>query len=77
MNKQRRAAISKIAGQVSDLLSEVESIRDDEQEAFEGMPENLQDSDRGQASAAAVEGLEAAMSSLEDAISSLEESSAD
>jgi hypothetical protein len=55
VNKQRRAAINKLSGQLSDILSEMESLRDEEQEAFDNMPEGLQESERGQASATATE----------------------
>ena len=73
MNKDRRKAISalvediaKIAGQVDDFRSGVESVRDDEQEAFDNLPESLQEGDRGQVSQEAIDALEEALFTLED-----------
>lgn len=72
MNKERRKAIEKASKTIDellstfeDLISEIDAIRDDEQGAFDGMPESLQSGDRGQA-------MESAICQLEDAISEVE-----
>jgi hypothetical protein len=41
MNKQRRQQIVKIAETISELSSELETLRDEEQEYLENMPESL------------------------------------
>lgn len=46
MNKSRRARIAALADRVAELLSEVETIRDEEQEAFDNLPESLQNAER-------------------------------
>ena len=73
MNAQRR----KMLGKVSDLISEartlLEDIRDEEQEAFDNMPESLQASERGEAMEDAISTMDDIISSLEDAESELEE----
>jgi len=46
---------------------------DDEQDAYDNMPENLQGSDRGMESEEAQESLESAIEALEEAISYLED----
>ena len=70
MNKARRKMIQKAIGDIQDVLQDVLY---DEQEAFDNMPENLQESERGQISQEAQDNLESAIEALEDAISYLEE----
>ncbi len=68
MNKDRRKAIAALvaeaqvlAGKLEDLASEIEAIKDEEQEYFDKMPESLQGGDKGQAAEAAVASLEEAL----------------
>lgn len=44
--------------------SDIESIQDDEQEAFDNMPESFQQGERGEASQAAIEALQSARDML-------------
>lgn len=73
MNNDRRKAIDKVLTQLYDLapliefaLGELEGIRDEEQDAYDNMPEGLQQSERGQASEQAISELEDAISTLQD-----------
>lgn len=66
MNNIRRKQIQRIWDAVSAVQSDLEDIQNDEQEAYDNLPESLQYSERGEA-------MENAISELEDAISSLEE----
>lgn len=70
MNKERR---KRIIDAIAKIESLVQSILDDEQEAYDNMPESLQYSNNGIASEEAQENLEAAVDALEEAISYLEE----
>lgn len=47
MNKKRRKQLEKIAAQLDVLEEQINSLRDEEQEAFDSLPENLQYSERG------------------------------
>jgi uncharacterized coiled-coil DUF342 family protein len=54
MNKKRREAINALIGRIeelgatlADLQSEIETIRDEEQEFFDNMPESFQNGDKG------------------------------
>lgn len=74
MNKARRKQIEKIIARLEDLKSSLESIREDfegiqsdEQEAFDNIPENLQDSERYETAAAAVDALDSAEGGFEEA----------
>lgn len=77
MNAQRRKALADIMDRISNLADErddikgaLETLRDEEQESFDNMPEGLQQGDKGQA-------MEEAINALDDAISSLEDFNAD
>lgn len=73
MNKQRRKQIESIKGRISALLSEaeniktdVEAIRDDEQEYRDNMPESLADGEKGEKADAAIAALEQVIEDLEN-----------
>lgn len=80
MNKQRRDEIAKIIAQIDNFKGELETQRDeldtiksDEEDAFNNMPESLQESERGQASQAAAEKLQEAYEAIDNACTSLQE----
>lgn len=67
MNKERRKAIEQISERLVALKDEINSIaegiecqRDEEQEAYDNLPESLQNGDRGSAMQEAIEALDAA-----------------
>ena len=70
MNKARRIQIQQAIKRIEEL---VQNILDDEQAAYDNMPEGLQMSMRGMDSEEAQENLELAIESLEEAISYLED----
>ena len=70
MNKERRKRITDAIKRIESL---VQDILDDEIDAYDNIPENLQESDRAIESEEAQENLEAAIDALEEAISCLEE----
>ncbi len=49
MNEQRRKALAEVAIKLKGLLSDVEAIRDAEEEAFHNLPEKLQNGAEGKA----------------------------
>lgn len=74
MNKQTRKLLEELNDRIAeitqiaeDVKSEVESIREEEQDKFDNMPEGLQASEQG-------EKFEEIMGYLDDAINALEES---
>lgn len=73
MNKERRKKIVEAIAAMNKIEALIQSILDDEQEAYENMPESLQMSDNGLASEEAQDNLDAAIDALEEAISYLEE----
>lgn len=59
-------AFSAATSDIQEIRDELEAVRDEEQEAFDNMPEGLQQGERGQASEAAIEAIESALSELEN-----------
>jgi len=76
MNKHRREKLNKLHSQLEDIKVEVENLKDDEQEAFDNMPESLQQGDIGQICESAVSSLEEAVSSIENAMFEIDSATA-
>lgn len=76
MNKARREAIEKVVGELRDIQSAVEELRDEEQEYLDNIPENLQGSERYDLAEQALENLNSAYDSIEEAASYLEDAEA-
>lgn len=86
MNNARRKTIrrilirlTEISEEMESILSDIELVKDEEEESFDNIPENLQESDRYQAAETAVDNLneaydlwQEAFESIEDVSSSLE-----
>ena len=73
MNAKRRAAIQRIIDKIEELRSDIEALRDEEQEAFDNLPESLQYSEKGERMEEAVSQLEYSDYSLQEAIDYLTE----
>ena len=73
MNKNRRNAISDIYGKLIDIQSDLECIRDEEQEAFDNLPESIQYSERGERMEEYISSLEEALDYVDYAVESLDE----
>jgi hypothetical protein len=69
MNKERRKRIEQALTALNTARVKFEVVRDDEQEAFDNMPESPQGSDKGTT-------MEEGIQSLEDSISPIEEAKA-
>lgn len=74
MNAKRRNAINSIINDLIDKFEEIKSeaidqlseIRDEEQEAYDNLPESLQESERGENMQNCIDALEEFMSDLEN-----------
>lgn len=73
MNKNRRNAISDIYDKLTDIQSDLECIRDEEQEAFDNLPESIQYSERGERMEEYISSLEEALDYVGYAVDSLDE----
>ena len=65
MNKTRRKEIARAIELMEQAREILEAVRDEEQEAFDNMPESLQGSERGEA-------MEGYISTLEEVVGSLD-----
>lgn len=73
MNKNRRKAIGDIYDKLIDIQSDLEYIRDEEQEAFDNLPESIQYSERGERMEEYISSLEEALDNVGYAVESLDE----
>lgn len=73
MNKNRRNAISDIYDKLIDIQSNLECIRDEEQEAFDNLPESIQCSERGERMEEYISSLDEALDYVGYAVDSLDE----
>ena len=75
MNDDRRKQLSKANIMLADARMIMEQVRDGEQEAFDNLPESLQQGKKGTAMEEAISTLEDAISGIEDAERSCDDAS--
>lgn len=73
MNKVRRTQIQRVSDSISNIITEIETIRDEEDEARESMPENLVGSERYETSEVASDTLQDTIDLLEESVERLSE----
>ena len=67
MNKTRRASIKIAASYLDKAIDLIRTAKEDEQDALDNMPENLQNSERYEAMESAIDNLEDALSNIDEA----------
>lgn len=67
MNRDRRKRIEEIGNRIGELQAELEGIRDEEQEAYDNLPENLQNSELAETMSEAIDNIDYAFTSLDEA----------
>ncbi len=75
MNNQRRKGIEAVLNELADLRSRIETIQSEEQDAYDNMPEGLQQSERGQKAEESCSRLEDALTAFDDLESALNDAS--
>lgn len=73
MNKDRCKRIQGIIDQLTDLGTEIEEIQDEEQEAYDNLPESLQEGEKGEIMSDAIDSLDHVFCSIGDVISYLDD----
>ena len=73
MNKQRRKELGKLIDQLEEVKSKIETIKDEEESAYDNMPESLQDGDSGQRMQDAIDALDYAIGGFDDIIDNIHE----
>lgn len=71
MNRQRRLWLQTTIEAIENAKIELESIRDEEQECFDNLPESIQYGERGDAMQENIDDIDSEISNLEDVISNL------
>jgi predicted nucleic acid-binding Zn-ribbon protein len=89
MNKTRRKALNAlqdrltalnlddVLSEVKDIREELETLRDEEQESFDNLPESLQSGERGQDMEAAITSMDSAMEKIESLADAADESASE
>ena len=72
MNKERRNKIQQVIDNINSVREKLQEVLDDEQFAFDSMPENLQYSMRGEESQEAIDYMNEVIEYLDNAIETLE-----
>ena len=73
MNNERRTRQALLAQQVTELKDDVQAVLEEEEDAFNNLPEGLQNGERGDAMQTAIAALDAAVSALEETSDQLAE----
>ncbi|UNO33017.1 hypothetical protein MOV10_18200 [Salmonella enterica subsp. enterica serovar Abeokuta] len=73
MNNERRKRLTALSQQLAELKDDIQSVLDEEEEAFSNLPESLQNGKRGDAMQTAIAALDAAVSALEETSDQLAE----
>lgn len=64
MNKDRRKQIAAIAEKLEALRCDLETLRDEEQDYYDCMPEGIQSGEKGEKAQSAIDALDSAMDEL-------------
>lgn len=73
MNKPRRNELNKIIDSLYELQDKIDSLKDDEETAFDNLPESLQYSEKGETMETIIQYLEDALDNIEEAISNIDD----
>ena len=68
MNKARRKWLADVYAAIENAKDELEQIRDEEQDAYDNMPESLQDTERANTLYENVDLMDSLISDLEDTL---------
>ena len=72
MNKTNRTQLSDLISRLESLNEELTEVKDGEEEKYDNMPENLQDSERGEILSDVVDFLDIAVEDLNDAVEQIQ-----
>lgn len=73
MNKARRKQLEKVVEVLTAQMEELETIKDEELDAFDNLPEGIQCSERGETMEENVDELDSIITDLENVIDSINE----
>ena len=65
MNKQRRKRIQEVYDAITEKVEELTMLMEEEQEAYDNLPESIQNGERGEQMQSHIDNLESAISDFE------------
>ena len=72
MNKDRRARIQALIDKLYDIQSDIDFIKEEEQEYYDNMPEIIQYGEKGDKAQEAIDNLDYAYSQIDEVVEYLE-----
>ena len=72
MNAKQRKILDEVFSQLEEIISKVEPIAQEEQEKYDNLSDNLQQSEKGQKFEENANGLDEAVTNLQDALAAIE-----
>ena len=75
MNNARRKEIEKITADLEAIKERIEALQEEEQDAFDNLPESIQYGERGDKMQSAIDNLEYAADNIQDCLDHLCEAS--
>lgn len=73
MNKARRKILDQLTTELTDIRERLAEVCNEEQEAYDNLPEGLQASENGERAQTAADALSSACDELETALTSIDE----
>lgn len=73
MNKERRNRLQEVKESLDDVITQIEELKDEEQEALDNMPESLQQTELGDKMQTAIDTMDEAISAIGDVQQTLDE----
>ena len=68
MNNARRKQIEKITAELESIKERIEALQQEEQDAFDNLPESIQYGERGDKMQSAIDNLEYAADNIQDCL---------
>ncbi len=73
MNRDRRKRLMQLSEKLSEVRTSLESILEEEENAFDNLPESIQESEKGELMQGYIENIGEAISNIEETEACLEE----
>lgn len=73
MNRQRRKKLTEAFEKITEVMDILESVKSEEEESYENLPDNFRDEDRGEEMQNYIDMIEEAYGYLDDANSVIEQ----
>jgi hypothetical protein len=73
MNKERRKRLQNVIDTLKDMVDELYAIQEEEQEAYDNLPESFQEGERGEKMSDAIDTLDMVLSEIDSQADELQE----